>query len=212
MKYLVYGNNRYYSECTVRSQTVNEIWKLLLNRMNIIHSCKSFPANSQNSILWFIGTLCFLFFYTCSFCALANGNSLHHMQLKSVCYKALYNVWQDSTFFPRLETIYFVTSYENNIGILTLNLLKLYRTEVSTVFTNVFFKIKVSHQKTFRNMVCCLFVFYYTPHDPLRTFWHPLLGRNTGSLYTVLGRLLWKCNRLLVIIFKHVNQAGLILQ
>ncbi len=46
MAFLGYGNNSYHDEYTKLTLTINETWKLLLNRMDIIPSCIPFSANT----------------------------------------------------------------------------------------------------------------------------------------------------------------------
>ncbi len=50
------------------------MWKLLLNRMNIPPSCKSFPANTHSTVMWFVGAVgyfhCTVLLHACSFCIL----------------------------------------------------------------------------------------------------------------------------------------------
>ncbi len=60
--FLGYGSNGYHCEYAKLTLTVNEMWKLLLNRMNIISSCISFSANTGStsylSVLYFYSTHC----------------------------------------------------------------------------------------------------------------------------------------------------------
>ncbi len=165
MVFLGYGNNQ--GELLMKRGNC-----LLLNRMNIIPSCKSFPANTRSTVMWFIGTVLLLHaLHACSFCALVKWYTARRRV--RACYRrrraTKYNIWQDMIVrFLRWETFYFITRYENNnrIMTLTLNLSTSHLTADTESGQRVFlrhshciwqkcqqlsctsFKIKVSHQKS----------------------------------------------------------------
>ncbi len=70
---------------------VNEMWKLLLNRMNITLSCKSFPANTRSTVMLFVGAVGYfhgtVLLHACSFCALVKLYNVTVRRHVCACYR-----------------------------------------------------------------------------------------------------------------------------
>ncbi len=152
--------------------TVNETWKLLLNRMDIIPSCKSFPANTRSTyplcdllVLYFYFTHCMLVVSALYYWNDIQRGAAFTRAIEECAHYQQHLTGQDSSFLLRWEVFYFITSYENTDRIITLTLNLSTSHLTADTFQTLFlylnciwqkcqplsymlFKIKVPHQKS----------------------------------------------------------------